>query len=70
MSTELKSNTEGFALTRFFGGTERGVCIQVTDTNAGVVNANGSHIQLTKEQASGLIDDLLDFVNNKSEELE
>ena len=30
MSTELKSHANGVSLTRFFGGKERGSCVQVT----------------------------------------
>ena len=30
MSTELKSNTDGVALTRFWGGDKRRCCVQVT----------------------------------------
>jgi len=30
MSTELESNTNGVALTRFWGGDKRGCCIQIT----------------------------------------
>lgn len=30
MSTELESNTDGVALTRFWGGDKRGSCILVT----------------------------------------
>ncbi len=65
MSTDLKStdSIDGVVLlTRYFGGTERGTCLQVTPPG-------GTHyLSLTKEQALDLAVALIEFVNGKREE--
>ena len=60
MSTELKSSNADINLTRFFGGKDRGVCVQIT-------TGWQEHIQLTREQAGQLAADLLAFSNGEEE---
>jgi len=67
MSTELRSFTSGIALTRFFGGKDRGTCIQVTHAKG---DKFGHNIQLTREQAHELAHDLMDFANQVEQESE
>ena len=63
MATDLKTQAQGVKLTRFWGG-ERGVCVQVdSDKFRG-------HVQLTREQAKQLAQDLLDFANKKEVEFD
>ena len=65
MSTELKSHANGVALTRFFGGPERGTCVQVTvDEGAGLTQ----FVHLTRAQAAALSADLLDFAQGREVE--
>jgi hypothetical protein len=65
MSTELKSRVNGVALTRFFGGADRGTCVQVTvDKGAGQFE----FVQLTRAQAEALSADLLDFSQGREVE--
>jgi len=67
MSTELKSHADRVTLTRFFGGSDRGVCVQVTvDSGAGQFD----HVQLTRAQAAALSADLLDFAQARETEVE
>ena len=67
MSTELKG-TESIngqvMLTRYFGGTERGACLQVTPPGGSMT----PYLSLTKEQAWDLAQALIEFVNGKREE--
>ena len=54
MATDLKTRDKAVLMTRFYGGAERGTCVQVsTDV--------GEYIKLTREQAAQLARDLLDF---------
>ena len=62
MSTELKSHADRVALTRFFGGSDRGVCVQVTE------HVTHNHVQLTRAQAAALAADLLDFAQGREVE--
>lgn len=67
MSTELKSHADRVTLTRFFGGWDRGVCVQVTvDSGAGQFD----YVQLTRAQAAALSSDLLDFAQARETEVE
>lgn len=67
MSTELKSRADRVALTRFWGGSDRGVCAQVTvDSGAGQFD----YVQLTRAQAAALSRDLWDFATGREEEVE
>jgi len=67
MSTDLKG-TESIngqvMLTRYFGGTERGACLQVTPPGG----YSTPYLSLTKEQALDLAVALVEFANGKREE--
>ena len=63
MSTELKSHAQGITLTRFFGGSDRGACVEV---NEGRVD--GQYVQLTRAQAAALAADLMDFAQGREVE--
>jgi hypothetical protein len=69
MSTELKGtnsiNGEVF-LTRYFGGAEHGACLQVTPPGGGFT----PYLSLTREQALDLAVALIEFANDKREEIE
>lgn len=68
MSTQLTSNTR-FSLTRFWGGNERGVCLQVTAPGAGRdPYMNEGFVQVTREEALLLAESLMRFVNGTLEE--
>ena len=67
MATELKSNTPDVSLTRFFGGQERGVCVQVTTTYT-TQEDFFKHINLTREEARTVAQDLLKFAEGNEEE--
>lgn len=66
MSTKLKSHADRVKLTRFFGGSDRGACVQVT-VDLGRRFAN---VQLTRAQAAALSADLLDFAQARETEVE
>jgi hypothetical protein len=61
MATELKTTETNTVLTRFYGGKERGVCIQVNSVKY------NEHVQLTRTQAAQLAEDLLKFANGTEE---
>jgi len=63
MSTELKSHAQGVTLTRFFGGSDRGVCVEVNEDRV-----DGQYVQLTRAQAAALAADLLDFAQGRETE--
>ena len=75
MSTELKSNVEDIAQTRFFGGVDKGVCVQLTQPRSetslpsklDVTDEIWTCLQLTKEQAKALAHDLLAFADGREE---
>jgi len=62
MSTNLKSQSKGISLVRFFGGIERGVCVQIHNSNEPM---NG--VSVTRHQAKALAKSLLEFANNAEE---
>ena len=62
MATDLKSHANRVSLTRFFGGSDRGVCVQVTE------QTQNAFVQLTRAQAAALAADLLDFAQGREEE--
>ena len=65
MATNLKSHADRVTLTRFFGGSDRGVCVQVTvDEGAGQFE----HVALTRAQAAAVAADLLDFAQGREVE--
>ena len=65
MSTELKSHAERVSLTRFFGGSNRGTCVQVTVIDDALIE---SFVQLTRAQAAALAADLMDFAQGRDME--
>ena len=74
MSTELKSHTQGVSLTRFFGGQQRGTCVQMTmkrndpTENRGPADKFFDSMQLTRAQAAALAADLMDFAQGRETE--
>jgi hypothetical protein len=60
MSTQLKSHADKVQLTRFFGGSERGTCVQVT--------VGQEYVALTRSQAAALAADLLEFAQRREVE--
>ena len=71
MSTELKSHAQEVSLTRFFGGEQRGSCVQVTMRKAelpATADKFFDSVQLTRAQAAALAADLLDFAQGREQE--
>jgi hypothetical protein len=68
MATELKSTTEDVSLTRFYGGSSRGTCVQVTTTYTADPNDFFKHISLTREEAATVAADLMRFAAGEEEE--
>ena len=62
MSTQLKGTTNHH-ITRFWGGTERGQCIQVTSSKFSFDRNQPGFIHVTKDEALELAEALLQFVN-------
>lgn len=74
MSTRLRNVTDTMSQTRFWGGQERGVCVQVTQTGLSDMgncqNGFGS-VQVNRQQAALLAQELLLFANeNEVEDLD
>jgi hypothetical protein len=69
MSTELQDVTPTILQTRFWGGKEKGSCLQITQTDQetpwGVMPQN---LKLTKEEASKLATALLLFATDNEVE--
>ena len=65
MATDLKSHAKNVSLTRFFGGHDRGTCVQVTVDNGAL---QFDHVSLTRAQAAAVAADLLDFAQGREEE--
>jgi len=61
MATDLKSTDRDVKLTRFWGGKDRGTCVQITTDWQ-------EHVSLTREQARAVALDLLDFADNRERE--
>jgi hypothetical protein len=74
MSTDLKSHAKDVSLTRFWGGDNRGPCVQVTQPNPNYLIDEGgkrfNNVQLTRAQAAALAADLLDFAQGREQEEE
>tara|TARA_Y100001978_G_scaffold153943_1_gene139294 strand:- start:283 stop:513 length:231 start_codon:yes stop_codon:yes gene_type:complete len=74
MSTDLKSHAQDVSLTRFFGGKDRGSCVQVTmkrrdpSENRGPADRFFDSMQLTRAQAAALAADLQDFAQGREQE--
>ena len=61
MATDLKSTDKDVMLTRFWGGSDRGTCVQITTDWQ-------EHVSLTREQARAVAEDLLAFANKNEVE--
>jgi len=68
MATDLKSNTQDVMLTRFWGGEDRGTCVQVTTTYTANPADFFKHISVTREEARTLAEDLMAFATHNEEE--
>jgi len=69
MATDLKSHAQGVSLTRFAGGMDRGVCVQVTTKKRQPVGTEFfDSLQLTRAQAAALAADLMDFAQGRETE--
>jgi hypothetical protein len=69
MATELRSHAQGVSLTRFFGGDDRGTCVQVTTEEWWTIRTEFfDSVQLTREQAAALAADLLEFAQGRETE--
>ena len=73
MATDLKTNSEAFWLTRFFGGKDKGSCVQITTPRENksprsVAENYFDYISLTREQAKELSIELMLFANMREEE--
>jgi hypothetical protein len=70
MSTEMVG-TDRLALTRFYGGDERGVCLQVTIRELiGLSSYEEGYITVNKREALELAEALLKFAYDTLEEEE
>ena len=67
MATDLKSKTEDVMLTRFYGGENRGTCVQVTTTYTADPKDFFKHVSFTREQARTVAEDLMAFANSEEE---
>jgi len=61
MSTQLKSSNPEITLTRFYGGEDRGTCLDISLER----NDYLWHVSIRRDQAAKLAADLLTFVNNQ-----
>ena len=61
MATDLQSTDRDVKLTRFWGGQDRGTCVQITTDWQ-------EHVSLTREQARAVAEDLLAFADKKETE--
>ena len=74
MATDLKSHASNVSMTRFWGGKNKGSCVQVTqprkDTNLdlNVSDKFFTSLQLTRAQAAVLAADLMDFAQGREVE--
>lgn len=74
MSTELKSRNHGkVGLTRFWGGENRGSCIQITtardhNEEQGPADKFFNHVTMSRTEAVALAQDLLDFAGDTAVE--
>ena len=76
MSTDLKSRNRGtVGLTRFWGGENRGACVQITTSRdwrkEGDLNGTDkffNSVTMSKSEAVALAQDLLDFAGDTAEQ--
>jgi len=67
MATTIKSHADQVTLTRFWGGDNRGVCIQIT-TPGDKGGYEHNYVTMTRAQAGALARDLYDFSTSREEE--
>lgn len=60
MSAEIKTEMKEHVLTKFWGGDDRGFCVQVAD------KSGLHHIQLTMEEAAALCNALHKFIKEEA----
>lgn len=63
MGTEVKTKMENHTVKEFWGGDDRGVCLQITSIEA--VDGEG-FVQLTMEEAAALCNDLGAFIKREA----
>ena len=63
MGTEVKTKMENHTIREFWGGDERGVCLQITAATA--VDDEG-FVQMTMEEAAALCSDLGAFIKREA----
>ena len=71
MSTNLRSHAQGVDLTRFWGGDDRGSCVQLTMKKRelpATADKFFDSVQLTRARAAALAADLLDFAQGREVE--
>lgn len=69
MSTEMQP-TGRFSLTRFWGGQERQLCLQITPPTVGPnPSRDEGFITVTRQEAAELAESLMRFANGTLEEL-
>ena len=71
MSTNLRSHAQGVDLTRFWGGDDRGSCVQLTMKKRelpATADKFFDSVQLTRAQAAALAADLMDFAQGREVE--
>ena len=71
MSTNLRSHAQGVDLTRFWGGDDRGSCVQLTMKKRelpATADKFFDSVQLSRAQAAALAADLLDFAQGREVE--
>tara|TARA_B100000035_G_scaffold239619_1_gene207919 strand:- start:937 stop:1197 length:261 start_codon:yes stop_codon:yes gene_type:complete len=74
MSTDLKSRNRGkVSLTRFWGGENRGACVQITtardfNEDRGPADKFFNSVSMSKSEAVALAQDLLDFAGDTAEQ--
>ncbi len=74
MATDIKSRADGVNMTRFWGGNDKGTCVQVSTPRDSVNNPVTTADQffksvlLTREQAGQVAADLLAFAEGKEVE--
>jgi|TARA_R100000458_G_C8145571_1_gene155119 hypothetical protein len=74
MATDIKSRADGVDMTRFWGGDDKGTCVQVSMRRDSVKNPVTTadqfftSVSLTREQAKQVAADLLAFAEGKEVE--
>ena len=73
MATDIKSRADGVDMTRFWGGNDRGTCVQVTMRRNWAQPFTAADqfftsVSLTKEQAKQVAADLMAFAEGKEVE--